>query len=109
MTRKLTFLLAPLALGGCVVAAPPPQPHLGCRTQGTAIACQQPDGSWNTVQAPPASEAVQAPPPQAEAEPPPPPVYYAPPPPPPVYYAPEPDYPPPPPPGYYGGGYNNGY
>jgi tellurite resistance protein TerA len=120
MNHKLAFLLAPaLALGGCVVTPlPPRQSSLGCQTQGTAIACQQPDGTWNAVQAPPDSEAAPAPPPppppQAEAEPPPqyappPPAY--PPPPPPGYYAPPPypDYPPPPPPGYYGGGYNNGY
>jgi hypothetical protein len=112
------LLLAPaLALGGCVVTPlPPRQESLGCQTQGTAIACQQPDGTWNVAQPPPDSEAAPAPaqpppPPQADAEPPPP--QYAPPPPPdyppppPGYYAPQPDYPPPPPPGYYGGG--NGY
>jgi hypothetical protein len=120
MNRKLAFLLlAPaLTLAGCTVTPlPVRQESLGCQTQGTAIACQQPDGTWNTVQAPPDSEAVpqpaSPPPPQADAAPPqpdyPPPPEYAPQPdyPPPGYYAPPPDYPPPPPPGYYGGG--NGY
>jgi hypothetical protein len=122
MNRKQAFLLlAPaLALGGCAVTPlPPRQQTLGCLTQGSMIACQQPDGTYSYAQQPPSSEAAPAPaqpappPPQAEAEPPPqyappPPPYY--PPPPPYQYAPaEPDYPPPPPPGYYGGGYNNGY
>jgi hypothetical protein len=108
--RYRFLLLAPaVALGGCVVTPlPPRQVPLACQTQGTAIACQQPDGSWNATQAPPPQEAAPAP--AAPQEQPPPPVAYAPPPypdyPPPPDYGPPPGYPPPPPPGYYGGGYN---
>jgi len=109
--RFLLFVPA-FALAGCVVTPlPTQQPSLACQTQGTAIACQQPDGSWNATQAPPPAEAAPAPAqPQQDQQPPPPPVAYAPPPypdyPPPPDYGPPPDYPPPPPPGYYGGGYN---
>jgi len=104
MNYRFLFLAPALVLAGCVVTPlPPRQPPLACQTQGTAIACQQPDGTWNVAAAPPAQEAAPAPPPPPEQDqPPPPPQYqYAPP----TY----PDYPPPPPPGYYGGGYNNGY
>jgi hypothetical protein len=109
MNYKLMILAPALALGGCVVApqgAPPPgaPQQLGCQMQGTAIACQQPDGTWNVAAAPPPEEAAPAPPPPEQDQ--------QPPPPPPQYqYAPQPYpyYPPPPPPGYYGGGYNNGY
>jgi hypothetical protein len=112
MRYKFLLLAPAFALAGCVVTPlPPRQVPLACQTQGTAIACQQPDGSWNSVQAPPPQEAAPAPP-QQQQPPPPPPVAYAPPPPypdyppPPGYYGPPPYYPPSPPPGYYGGGYN---
>jgi hypothetical protein len=118
MNYRFLILAPAFALAGCVVTPlPPRQVPLACQTQGTAIACQNPDGSWNATQAPPPQEAAPAPAqPQEQEPPPPPPVAYAPPPPypdyppPPGYYGP-PDqgYPPPPPPGYYGGGYNNGY
>ncbi len=103
--RYRFLLFAPAAaLAGCAVTPLPPRPvPLACQTQGTAIACQQPDGSWNATQAPPPEEAAPAQP--APPTPPPPQVVYVPQPYP-AYPPPPPYYPPPPPPGYYGGGYN---